>query len=144
MRGFAVVWPDENFVQGVLAQLPWSTHRAMQAAGARSSTTTGRDDDYVWGRLIRLEEVVAGDVLQFRNFVVTTKVDRVVRFPDGRIRSETVGDGRSTATSFRNRASCGWRWGVSRLRAAREAIWKSRPGSRRIDAEHGGDAEDDA
>jgi predicted nuclease of restriction endonuclease-like (RecB) superfamily len=29
MRAFAVAWPDEDFVQGVLAQLPWYTHLAL-------------------------------------------------------------------------------------------------------------------
>jgi len=29
MRAFAVAWPDEGFVQGVLAQLPWYTHVAL-------------------------------------------------------------------------------------------------------------------
>lgn len=60
---------------------------ALKAAGARSSTTKGHDDDYNWGTAIRLEEVAPGDVLQFRDFVVTTRTDKVVRFPDGRISS---------------------------------------------------------
>jgi predicted nuclease of restriction endonuclease-like (RecB) superfamily len=29
MRAFALAWPDEEFVQGVLAQLPWYTHLAL-------------------------------------------------------------------------------------------------------------------
>jgi predicted nuclease of restriction endonuclease-like (RecB) superfamily len=29
MRAFAVAWPDEDFVQEVLAQLPWYTHIAL-------------------------------------------------------------------------------------------------------------------
>jgi predicted nuclease of restriction endonuclease-like (RecB) superfamily len=29
MRAFALAWPDEDFVQGVLAQLPWYTHIAL-------------------------------------------------------------------------------------------------------------------
>jgi predicted nuclease of restriction endonuclease-like (RecB) superfamily len=29
MRAFAVAWPEEDFVQGVLAQLPWYTHLAL-------------------------------------------------------------------------------------------------------------------
>lgn len=29
MRAFVVAWPDEDFVQGVLAQLPWYTHLAL-------------------------------------------------------------------------------------------------------------------
>ena len=57
--------------------------RALRAAGARSATTTGRDDDYAWGRLIRLEELSPGDILRFRNVVITTKIDRVIKLPDG-------------------------------------------------------------
>lgn len=33
MRAFAAAWPDEAFVQGVLAQLPWYTHLRGDMAG---------------------------------------------------------------------------------------------------------------
>ena len=86
-----VTWAHGKLGQQVGRGECWDLiDRALRAAGARSSTTTGRDDDYVWGRLIRLEEVSPGDILQFRNFVITTKSDRVIKFPDGRIRREMV------------------------------------------------------
>jgi hypothetical protein len=57
---------------------------ALRFAGARSSTTTGPDDDYVWGTPIKLEDVVPGDILQLRNSIITTKTETLVRFPDGK------------------------------------------------------------
>ena len=56
---------------------------ALRAAGAKSSATTGGQDDYVWGTPIALQQVMPGDILQFRNFIVTTTIETVVRFPDG-------------------------------------------------------------
>jgi len=86
-----VTWAHGKLGQQVGRGECWDLiDHALRAAGARSSTTTGRDDDYVWGRLIRLEEVSPGDVLQFRDFVITTKVDRVIKFPDGRISADMV------------------------------------------------------
>jgi hypothetical protein len=41
------------------------------------------NDDYVWGKPVRINEVAPGDVLQFRNWIVTTKTEIVVRFADG-------------------------------------------------------------
>lgn len=35
MRAFAVAWPDEDFVQGVLAQLPWFSSAASIAHTSR-------------------------------------------------------------------------------------------------------------
>lgn len=45
---------------------------ALRYAGARSSTTVGRDDDYVWGEEIPIIAAVPGDILQFRDYVVMT------------------------------------------------------------------------
>jgi hypothetical protein len=57
--------------------------QALRSAGARSSTTVGPNDDYVWGKPVRINDVAPGDVLQFRNWIVTTKTEIVVRFADG-------------------------------------------------------------
>ncbi len=46
--------------------------QALRHAGARSSTTTGSQDDYVWGIEIPIIAAVPGDILQFRDHVVTT------------------------------------------------------------------------
>jgi len=49
--------------------------RALKHAGARSSSTTGKDDNYDWGmRVDPVTSVIRGDVLQFRNHVVRTTV----------------------------------------------------------------------
>lgn len=57
--------------------------RALRHAGADSSTTTGLDDDYEWGDPIDVSDVRPGDVLQFRDFVVTTSTTVDVTFADG-------------------------------------------------------------
>jgi hypothetical protein len=57
--------------------------QALKKAGAESSTTTGKDDDYVWGDEIPLKDAQPGDVLQFRDFTVTTRVDTKVTYADG-------------------------------------------------------------
>jgi hypothetical protein len=57
--------------------------RALHHAGARSSTTTGDDDDYVWGDEVALKDVEPGDVLQFRDFVTTQRTDVAVEFNGG-------------------------------------------------------------
>jgi hypothetical protein len=57
--------------------------QALRHAGAQSSTTTGRDDDYVWGTPVASGAVVPGDILQFRDYSVTTTVTTVVTFSDG-------------------------------------------------------------
>jgi hypothetical protein len=47
--------------------------RALRQAGARSSTTTGQEDNYDWGTPVTpVQAVVPGDILQFRNHVVKT------------------------------------------------------------------------
>ena len=46
--------------------------QALRHAGARSSTTTGANDDYQWGSEMPVIAAMPGDVLQFRDYVVTT------------------------------------------------------------------------
>jgi hypothetical protein len=58
-------------------------HRALQHAGAQSSTTTGEKDDYVWGTAVTVQTVSPGDILQLRDHVVTTTVITDVTFEDG-------------------------------------------------------------
>jgi hypothetical protein len=68
--------------------------RALRQAGASSSTTTGSNDDYVWGDEVALTAVMPGDILQFRDYVVTTKTTTDVTFDDG---SGSVDDQESDA-----------------------------------------------
>ena len=57
--------------------------RALDYAGAASSSTTGDYDDYVWGTPVGVHQVTAGDILQFRNHVITTTTTTNVTFDDG-------------------------------------------------------------
>jgi hypothetical protein len=57
--------------------------RALKRAGAQSSTTTGDDDDYVWGDPIQLKDILPGDILQFRDFLVVKQTDTKASTPDG-------------------------------------------------------------
>lgn len=41
--------------------------QALKQVGARSSTTVGKDDDYVWGISIDPHHVTPGDILQLRD-----------------------------------------------------------------------------
>ena len=61
--------------------------RALRQAGAQSSADLGPmddDADYVWGDEISdLKDVQPGDILQFRDFAVTTTVETETRYADG-------------------------------------------------------------
>jgi hypothetical protein len=57
--------------------------QALKHAGAQSSTTTGRDDDYVWGAPVAVGAVIPGDILQFRDYVVTTTTTTKITFGTG-------------------------------------------------------------
>lgn len=59
---------------------------ALQNAGAHDASFYGDitdDADYVWGRNIALKDVRPGDILQFRNYSITTTVQTTWQFPDG-------------------------------------------------------------
>jgi hypothetical protein len=76
-------WARSKLGQKVDSGECWDlAHRALQHAGAQSSTTTGKTDDYVWGTPVPLTAVIAGDILQFRGHLVTTTVITDVTFED--------------------------------------------------------------
>ena len=56
---------------------------ALRHAGARSSTTSGDEDDYEWGTEIPVVAVIPGDILQFRNYVVSTTTSSKTTWPNG-------------------------------------------------------------
>lgn len=60
---------------------------ALRQAGAKSSADLGpmdEDADYVWGNSVSdLKDVQAGDILQFRDFTVTTTTETETRYADG-------------------------------------------------------------
>ena len=68
--------------------------RALRQAGAQSSADLGPmddDADYVWGDEISdLKDVHPGDILQFRDFAVTTTVETETRYADGSSEASTT------------------------------------------------------
>jgi len=79
-----VAWAHSKLRQRVGRGECWDlADQALRASGARSSKTTGRDDNYDWGTPVRIEQVVRGDILQFRNWNVKTTTETTVRFTDG-------------------------------------------------------------
>ena len=80
----AIIWARGRLRQQVGAGECWDlADQALRNAGGKSSTSTDWDDDYVWGTAIELKDVVPGDVLQFRDYVVTTNTDVTTSFADG-------------------------------------------------------------
>ena len=65
---------------------------ALKHAGAKASTPSGRDEDYVWGAPVRVQMVVPGDILQFRNHLVTKTVHTDITFDDGSGSEDTTID----------------------------------------------------
>ena len=62
-------------------------HEALSESGALSSAALGpmgKDADYVWGDLVAdLKDVQPGDIMQFRDFQITTTTTTKRTFPDG-------------------------------------------------------------
>jgi len=60
--------------------------KALKEAGAETSTdlsstgSVGPDDDYVWGDKIDIKDVEPGDIIQFRDYVVTTETQLDIEF----------------------------------------------------------------
>lgn len=61
---------------------------ALKSAGASSSTTKGKHDDYVWGEPIGVYQVSVGDILQFRDHLIVIRTDRTITFDDDDIYDE--------------------------------------------------------
>jgi hypothetical protein len=82
--------------------------RALRQAGARSSTTTGPDDNYDWGTPVNpVQAVIPGDILQFRNYTVKTTV--TTKYPDQSTDStfEIIGRPHHTAVVAANNGAKG-------------------------------------
>ena len=62
-----------------LAESALKKAKAMQSGDLGP---VGSDDDYVWGDEVALKDVIAGDILQFRDFEVTITTDTVATFAD--------------------------------------------------------------
>lgn len=82
-----VQWASGKVGQMVGSGECWDlANGALTDSGANSSTTTGADDDYVWGDAVDLSQVIPGDILQFRDYTVTTTTTTTATFDD---KSET-------------------------------------------------------
>ncbi len=78
-----IIWARSRLGQQVGIGECWDlANQALLSAGAASSATDGSDADYVWGDEVDLEEVIPGDILQFRDYVVTTTTTVSVTFAD--------------------------------------------------------------
>lgn len=85
-----VVWARSRLGQQVGRGECWDlADQALRQAGAQSSTTTGANDDYVWGDPVELKDATPGDILQFRDHVVKTVTVVTTTFADGSEMEET-------------------------------------------------------
>jgi hypothetical protein len=79
-----VAWAQGKMGQKVGAGECWDlADQALRASGAVSSTTTGKDDDYVWGDKVIPAGALPGDIVQFRDYEVTIRTDTDITFDDG-------------------------------------------------------------
>jgi uncharacterized protein YxjI len=84
-----------NFVQSKTGQKVgrgecWDLgEAALKYAGGHTSNDlsptgpVGPDDDYVWGDQIDIKDVQAGDIIQLRDYIVTTETEIQIEFADG-------------------------------------------------------------
>jgi hypothetical protein len=83
-----ILWASGKLGQHVgAARECWDlANSALKQAGASTSSDfgpTGDDDDYVWGDEVSdLKDVIAGDILQYRDYVQTTATTTDVTFSD--------------------------------------------------------------
>jgi hypothetical protein len=83
-----VVWAQGKLGKKVGKGECWDLgEEALKQAGASTSTdlgSVGPDDDYVWGDEIDdVKDVQAGDIIQFRDYEVTTSTEVEYTFSDG-------------------------------------------------------------
>jgi hypothetical protein len=79
--------------------------QALKHAGAETSTDLGPvddDADYIWGDEVDdIKDIEPGDILQFRDYVVTTTSETEYTYPDGssetEVKTETAERGHHTA-----------------------------------------------
>ena len=82
-----VVWTSGQVGKSIGAGECWDlADRALKQAGAGSSADfgpTGDDADYVWGTEVPdLKDAQPGDILQYRDYLMTTKTTIEVTFED--------------------------------------------------------------
>ncbi len=83
-----LAWAQGQLGKKVGAGECWDlAEQALAQAGAKTSTDlgpVGDDIDYIWGDLLNdAKDIQAGDVLQLRDWVVTTTTTADYTYPDG-------------------------------------------------------------
>jgi hypothetical protein len=88
------IWAQGHLGKRVARGECWDlAEHALEHAAAQTSNDlgpVGDDADYVWGDPVDIKDVMPGDILQFRDHIVTTTTVTEYTFPDGS--SETVKD----------------------------------------------------
>ncbi len=88
-----VVWAQGKLGQKIGRGECWDLgEEALKQAGASTSNDlgpVGADTDYVWGDPVDIGKVEAGDILQLRNHLVTTKTTIKYVYKDGTTVTET-------------------------------------------------------
>lgn len=112
MNQSVITWARGRLGQQVGRGECWDlADQALRQAGAHSSDSTQSDADYKWGADVKLADVIPGDVLQFRDYSITTTTTTTTTFPDGSSVVEeevaTVGRPHHTALVDGNSGS-GW------------------------------------
>ena len=92
-----VVWVQGQLGKTVGKGECWDlAEQALKQAGAQTSNDLGpveKDTDYIWGEPINdVKDVGPGDILQFRDYVVTTTIKTEYSFSDGSGLVETTED----------------------------------------------------
>jgi len=92
-----VVWAQGRVGRQVGKGECWDlAEQALAHAGAKTSTDlsangqVGDDEDYVWGDVKSdVKDAVAGDIIQMRDYVVTTTTETEYTFDDGTVDTDT-------------------------------------------------------
>ena len=101
-----LTWASGQVGKQVDAGECWDlANRALLKAGAKTSSDlgpTGADDDYIWGTSVDLKDALPGDVLQYRDYEMTTSTTTDVTFADdsGWTDAPTVQTGRPHHTAI--------------------------------------------
>ncbi len=81
-----VVWASGQVGKQIGAGECWDlANSALLQAGAKTSSDlgpTGDDDDYVWGTVVDPKDALPGDVIQYRDWEMTTTTRTEVTFSD--------------------------------------------------------------
>ena len=82
----ALQWASGQVGKQIGAGECWDlANKALLQAGAGTSSDfgpMGPDDDYIWGDEIALKDVLPGDILQYRDYEMTTTTTTDVTFSD--------------------------------------------------------------